>query len=396
MPRSRKRQHDPGDNLRRLRTRGRQPIFAARPYLPRTVLLLGSGASRAFGLSVQSDLLSSLQRAAKGEGQKETVQWLRKFHRYGTDIEEILTTIEIANSTRDHATMLHPDVPWDDWNLIIGLLGRSLKFTKRKLRLGLPTYRRLFSHLQSHRLSIISLNYDIYTEGALLETGMTPDYCVPFDIARPFPLPRGSTPIHVPFLKPHGSLNWGYCSTCSTLHCSGLVEHPLIESELLLSSRYGNHVYNDWRWQLSSFENDPIPQCLSDPHGNGHSFTIPIQVPSKLKSVRIIPTEPISRLCHAALIAADIVVIIGCSLREADTDMRYLLHASLAKRDSTPAVFAFVSPETRTHLIDFFGMRALSVKGTRVAGGRFLNLPNLRYFSEWLAGAVSQTRRDSG
>ena len=338
-------------------------------------MLLGAGASACFGLPVQANLLKQARKAAGATVWGDRLKYLERYAPFGTDVEEILTTIEIANANRDNATLLYEDAPWLDWNTIVAYITTPLLLKRSRLQRGLAIYCRFLQLLQRAYVTFISLNYDLYLEAALVEFGWRPDYAFPFDLLRDFPVEDSAKLVTV--LKPHGSLNWGFCWTCCTLHCSGLVEHPALRADVDMWPT----MLDGWRWSgETSMVN--LPECVTGP--GEHVVRVPLVVPSRLKPTSLAPTDTLGRRTNAAVAAADALVFVGCSLREADVDLRYFLTSALRKNAGIPVpVFCFAGPDTRNNIRRFLGPRAKFYKGVGPALPLYLDETGIDQFEEW-------------
>ncbi|MNX27996.1 hypothetical protein D3C86_580910 [compost metagenome] len=148
-------------------------------------------------------------------------------------------------------------------------------------------YRKLISQAPAESTSLISLNYDLLLDHALLQLGLQPDYALDFFEGHAPTSSRGTMRLY----KLHGSLNWGYCPSC-----------------------FSTVLTQDRRLRAD----EVCPNC----EGPIRLLVIP---PTPLK----VPPSPfLSALWKKAeweLAQAKEIVFIGYSLSESDANIRYML-----------------------------------------------------------------------
>lgn len=161
--------------------------------------------------------------------------------------------------------------------------------------------------------AIISLNYDIIVDNALVEyNGCLPEYGC--DITTE----RYNTQPHLGLLlKIHGSLNWSYCPGCDRLDLgvsqSGSTYKMLDELYQVnpLEDRYSCHGF-------------PCPVCAT--------FVEPVLItPTQLKDYRNPHVTKVWTLAEQTLRNAERVIIVGYSLPDDDLDVIYLLKRGLGQ-----------------------------------------------------------------
>jgi len=211
---------------------------------PKTVIVLGAGASASEGAPLQADLFreyfQSYRRRSEGQQYEEMDRELATYFLlfWGIDVdhgdlakarfptfEEALGLLEIAESRneffKDFAGLYPERTRGREMRShLVNLIGRILD---EKLETWRGHHTRLINSIkESGRLpctTFIGLNYDILIDRAISEeTGSDPDYSVlaePED-GQPYgPAECGGE--HVMLLKLHGSLNWLLCPTCNVL-----------------------------------------------------------------------------------------------------------------------------------------------------------------------------------
>lgn len=148
-------------------------------------------------------------------------------------------------------------------------------------------YRSLLSQAPAESTSLISLNYDLLLDHALIQLGIQPDYALDFFDGHAAASPEKTFRLY----KLHGSLNWGYCPSC-----------------------FSTVLTRDRRLRAD----ESCPTC----EGPMRVLIIP---PTPLK----VPPSPfLSALWKKAeweLAQAEEIVFIGYSLSESDANIRYLL-----------------------------------------------------------------------
>jgi len=204
----------------------------------RTVVVLGAGASKADGAPVQSELLKGFFESCRSQGPYGSAREMeRELATYfllvwGLDVdngdlsawpfptfEEALGLLELAeargeffrgfgglsqNATRGQEVRAH-------------LMSLIAVYLEQRLRTGGNYHQALVQQLRTQEslahTALISLNYDILIDNALLLMGATGvDYGVAFSNLNNPRRPRAT-----PLLKLHGSLNWLFCPTCNAL-----------------------------------------------------------------------------------------------------------------------------------------------------------------------------------
>ncbi len=301
-----------------------------------TVLILGAGASHAEGAPLQRDLFSEYHRSLN---EPESVRYMMDeeiatFFRgfFGVDFagpiahkpyptfEEALGIIEIALGRGESFSDFGVDarnprvqrVRGHLVDLIANLLGNIG-------RNGAPHHRKLVNslHKQGSLLSagFISLNYDTFIDGALADLpDIDRDYGVEFDTLPAEgwrrelltaewhkPCPERSVALY----KVHGSLNWLYCSRCTSL--------------VLVPKRFPF---------VAPVENVSCP-C-------GSAVSPIIVPPTFFKSMSNFHLQQVWRHAERALLSAQKIVFCGYSLPDADLHIKYLLKRAELNRSSAP------------------------------------------------------------
>lgn len=211
-------------------------------HWPKTVVVLGAGASAADGAPLQSELFrqyfqsSSICSRVDTTMQTELKNYFSKL--WGIDInrnnlgntkfptfEEALGLLDIADARGE----FFKDLSWSGDSSIRAqelrshLIALIALIIEEKLQRDCPNHKKLVTNLNNNRglcsTVFLSLNYDIIIDNAIeLVTQNIPDYGVSFS---PEPNRNGeSWHPSVKLLKLHGSLNWLYCPICNALSLS--------------------------------------------------------------------------------------------------------------------------------------------------------------------------------
>ncbi len=286
------------------------------------VIFLGAGASAAEGAPLQRDLFREYY-AARRNGTLETLDYqvpseLIRFFKlaFGMDLnaetpdkanqptlEEVLGIIETA-LTRSESFKGFGIMPNDPKlqqvrEQLILLIGAILGVPRARPGYHRKLVRSLAKADWLLNTAVVSLNYDIYMDNAVLnardEFDIDLDYGTDFanfdhhdDWARPRPERS------FPFYKLHGSLNWLYCPRCTALTLT-----PKVKG--VLSRRQKG-------------------RCACDEQ------LVPIIVPpSFFKVMSNFHLQSVWRKTEQALAAAKRIVFCGYSLPDADIHIKYLL-----------------------------------------------------------------------
>jgi NAD-dependent SIR2 family protein deacetylase len=315
------------------------------------VIILGAGASASEGAPLQKDLFREYYTARR-EDTLETRDYkvprdLIRFFKaaFGMDLEagfpdkadqptleEVLGIIEIAlqrsESFKGFGIMpSRPKLQRVREQLIL-LIGAILAVPRRRVGYHGIMLRELASARWLTTTALISLNYDIYMDNALIRArgqfGVDLDYGTDFanfdhddDWERP-----GER--SMPLFKLHGSLNWLYCPRCTALTLT-----PKIKG--ILSHRHKG---------LCGCNEELAP------------IIVP---PSFFKEMSNYHLQTIWRKAERALVSAKRIVFCGYSLPDADIHIKYMLkRAELNRTGRAASVFVVndhgsKTPEDRSY-----------------------------------------------
>jgi len=203
---------------------------------PRNVIFLGAGASKSEKAPLQSDLFNEYFRTHNND---VLTQNLKKFFKefFGTSFnqedsvcpsfptcEEALGMLEMAISKKEgflgDSHFRRDQLPRIRDGLVQAISLSIAKSLRDSYGHREPHHETLASRLiETHDFAIISTNYDILIDDALIEKGHTVDYGFDFRFNRTGPNVETYIRPHHGFLlyKIHGSLNWLYCPTCKAV-----------------------------------------------------------------------------------------------------------------------------------------------------------------------------------
>ena len=197
-------------------------------------------------------------------------------------------------------------------------------------KISYPLHRHLVSRL-GDRDCVLSVNYDVLMDHALWDSGrwfphdgyglsILEGGRMPEPIARPFSSKEGS---EIQFLKLHGSISWG----------AATVEYPTEDPLRPRSYELGNKIFLSNRafTRLQPYTSSEAEQVKTK---SGVFEIVPLIVPPILAKPRSEEFNCLSVLwqdARKALSAVSTLVIIGCSLREADNELANLLQDYLGR-----------------------------------------------------------------
>lgn len=288
------------------------------------VFVFGAGASKAESAPATSQLLPEafevLTHEAKVDHLKTYIHDFYHTNKQDPDLipsfEDILGLLDVALQRQECFS--------EKWNreeipkLKEDLLYTVCNILHEKLKRKGKIHRTFINNLYSDKNEIpskyvfLSLNYDILLDNALAELRSTRDFDLDYGIkfrnfGKDWFRPRQERAILL--LKLHGSLNWIWCPTCNSVAVG----------------RGRKIVLEIWT-EFTECEDD---QTLQEPliilpawhksYENAHISNIWLEAENKLRK-------------------AGKVFFIGCSLRESDIRLRYLLKKSLFRDNVTIVV----------------------------------------------------------
>jgi len=292
----------------------------------KTVCIFGAGASKLAGAPLMTEFLDKAEelhrRKIKGiteakaefedvlDALSELQAVYAKSYLSTDNIETLFGAIEMAQilkkfgqRTPEKITGLKSSII----TLIVKTIEHSMEFPHDEYRVSPPepynNFGAMLKRVKDHYLdrvpaSFLSFNYDLGLDYALHFYGIPFDYC----------LSGSGSANGSPYLKLHGSINWGACQKCKMIVPWGVGE-----------ARFGpffdkGHVIFDLGTNI-----DRKQHCL-DP-----LLTPPVLVPPTWNKTEY--HQGLSQVWAKAaeeLAAAETIIIIGYSLPETDSFFRYL------------------------------------------------------------------------
>lgn len=304
----------------------------------KTVIVLGSGFSVSSLIPTQNDLLKKMDEYYSSTGciSNGKVYWL-DFKKVFSDligndittylIEDIFTILDksiidnesykgmTSNKLREFHSCLMNSLRIYLIDTVNDTISKQKGSYKKYSELALKILHKRKMYQKKDRLSIVSLNWDNYFERTILNKlpnfkKVELDYCTydnSFDSsgkAIPSVFKKAKEKINLKYLKPHGSINWGYCSNCGRLYIS---YGRKIETNFECI-KYCNKIYKN-------FKLDP--------------FMI---TPTFLKDLSNVHLKDIWSNLAIEISEATKIIFIGYSLRPEDFNFRYVLSKNVNKK----------------------------------------------------------------
>jgi hypothetical protein len=292
----------------------------------KTVFIFGAGASKDAGAPLMADFLDRAEDLSRSDPELSSEESFKdvlaalaelqgvhaKSYLDLNNIEVIFGAIEMAqilqklgNRDQDSIARLRTSIV----NLIVKTLEHSVRFRVSNDRIVSPepysTFLNMLEKLHFTDFSFMTFNYDLALDFALTRFR-------PFDYYL-----SGSSPRGMPYLKLHGSINWGRCSKCDSII-------PYNINEVNFPFFISDYVYFDLGSKLSSKKHCDFP--LSGP---------PVLIPPTWNKTASHPDLlNVWRRAAIELSHAENVFVIGYSMPETDLFFRYLyaLGAESTKR----------------------------------------------------------------
>jgi NAD-dependent SIR2 family protein deacetylase len=302
-----------------------------------TAIFLGAGASTAEGAPLQGDLFREYFSSPLFKNSHETMdsELAAFFHdMFHIDVtrddiskvdfptfEEVLGLADLAIMRKE--AFRHFDIENRAANsgrlryIAQYLVFLVAKVLDSKLQGKAVLHRNLVTSLQRAgellNIVFISTNYDILIDNALTEEkehGVDLDYGVDFrNFDRPNDWKRPSLEKRVALFKPHGSLNWLYCSTCNELEITP--EEKGVVTRLL----------------VSQVAHEACPRC-------GSVYSPIIVPPTFYKDLNNVFLSSIWNRTDQALQRVKHIIFCGYSFPDADMHIKYLLKRAQTNRNS--------------------------------------------------------------
>jgi len=243
----------------------------------KTVIFLGAGASKADGAPMQSELFKSYFTSLKvNDGgarydntRKLVKRYFREFFALDVDahdindikfptFEEALGVLDLAIKRNERYSGIHTDIEKYKEALVFSM-AKAIEFElEEKYQGWYPEFdkgyyhnmmvKNLYKELKHNEITLISTNYDLLIDNALINNGFTPSY----EVDEPENV--------VTLLKIHGSLNWQMCTDCKKLYTRRM-------RDTLLDIDYGETVCEGCQESLESIIVPPTYfKDMTNPH----------------------------------------------------------------------------------------------------------------------------------
>jgi NAD-dependent SIR2 family protein deacetylase len=213
-------------------------------------------------------------------------------------------------------------------------------------------------------VSIITLNWDLVAETHLRMLGL--DFCYPIETYRFLqnggaePWPRNGIPI----MKMHGSINWIYCDCCRRIY-AGKTNLLTLHRASFLEREDFNLFFKPaaiakmFREISAKTEKRKCPNCEAQTAGRVATF-------SYRKAFSIAQFQSVWEKAYSQLNKADIWLIVGYSLPEADFEFLHLLKSAQLARNflSFPELEVVAKGDSKTvaRYKSFFGLSDEAIK----------------------------------
>lgn len=321
-------------------------IFHKGGHVSNTIFILGAGASKMADVPLMYDFLDAAYYLWKqgfiNENETEfklvfgAISELQKVHSKSKldiiNIESVFSAFEMAKTLRQFSDYSHEQIQQLSRAmrlLIIKTIESKVSFKRNQSDILPPPpykefaemlYKLKYRATPKQTISIITFNYDMCSDYALSFKNLKFDYGLREEIDKE----------HLPLLKLHGSLNWGYCKECNRI-----IPYNVDE--------YCNK--NGWHQNQGTFNMAIGSQLATLVHCEKNLDPDPVIVPPTWNKTDYHRTLS-SVWSHAAkeLSEAEHIFIIGYSLPPSDEFFRYLY--ALGTVGNTPfKTFWVVNPD---------------------------------------------------
>ena len=311
--------------------------------MSKTTYVLGAGFSSAAGAPLGNDLLPAIVAASRsGDPHPQRRRFLREVVQdlsnwfgslEGLGFEQFLTIVSsetlfetLTGHPFSEARRRRPDMIWAALFVIKEGIGEN-----RALHL----YDQFARGLEPDD-SIISLNYDVIVEDALIRNSNRFDAGIPalqvLDSLESFVSFSGT-----PVLKIHGSANLMRCASC--------------RKWLVKGWKIAEDVLTPW---------DGRSRHLTCLECNGE--LLPVIVPPSLeKAGDLAEVKILWERALQELRSADQVTFIGCGIRPADFDLEALLQTSLGRRHAVPITVVCREAMSATRYLELFPNHSVTI-----------------------------------
>lgn len=283
------------------------------------IYFLGAGASREAGIPTQKELWEQIEERFAQTGDYQVKQVLDfaayiNFAEPNTKVNintaELLTIIDLALEQNVSLGKYEGDVLRRIRDVLVHVMCAILESAVHKERYGVLAE---FCQTLTYEDSIISLNYDTVIDHILMDCMSVIDYGFPFDhVFGEESL--GKEERRQLLLKPHGSLNWRYCSRCNHIY-------------LLLDKRE-----EDYSRKMT---------CLADEH----PLREVIVTPTYHKRFLVPQLHDVWMLCFDKIKQAEVINFVGYSFPPGDVHIIHLIKRAILAGMKSPEI-NLISPDS--------------------------------------------------
>lgn len=291
--------------------------------MTQTIFFLGAGASREAGIPAQREIWEGIQERFTRTGDSRVKEILDfasyiNFSEPGTPVQvdtaELLTLMDLAlEQNVSLGKYRGEDLRRIRDNLVHGMCAILESAVKRESYGVLAEFCRTLTAEDS----IISLNYDTVMDHILMDCIGRIDYGFPFShVFGPCPEQERSQLL----LKPHGSLNWHYCSRC-------------------------NHIY------LFLDQNKGYCSCPAVCQEDQHPLREVVVTPSYHKKFLVPQLHDVWMGCFEKIKSADVIHFVGYSFPPGDVHIIHLIKRAILAGTKRPEINV-ISPDSQGTVFD--------------------------------------------
>jgi hypothetical protein len=289
----------------------------------RRVFLLGAGASKAYGLPLTNELLSTVLPSLKTKSlRKRTIEFVKYLYPYFEsrwrnypNLEELLSLMDVYVEFSSKVKSEHkfePDEVEELKDDLLAAITVSLSEKTNSIRIQNTQFFRLAKLLRPGD-AVVTFNWDLLVEKALTELGLDWSYELKND--------------KLALLKPHGSIDW--------------FDGDTIKIKASLTSPVINEI-----GKLRVFQYFRMPRTGSP--------TTPIIVPPLVKKKwKYLEFDRIWRSTWRALRTANEIHVIGFSLPPEDLHIKFIIRSAIRINEQThtgPLRVTVVNPDKIVYL----------------------------------------------
>ena len=288
--------------------------------MTRKIYFLGAGASREAGIPTQKELWEQIEERLTKKGDKKIkpvldfasyLNFAKPNTKVNINTAELLTIMDLALEQNVSLGKYGGDDLRKIRNILVNAMCDILEQAAYKEGAGVLAE---FCQKLTGEDSIISLNYDTVIDHILMDCMGEIDYGFSFDqvFGTPFFGKREGKQL---LLKPHGSLNWRYCSRC-------------------------NHIY-----LLLDKRKEGCSRQLTCP-ADKHPLREVIVTPTYHKKFLVPQLHNVWMLCFEKIKEAEMINFVGYSFPPGDVHIIHLIKRAVLAGGKIPEINV-ISPDSR-------------------------------------------------